>query len=194
MVITSVAAFATAYKYRLRWPLLLALLFLFHGIGSWHGYAGRGAYFAGINDEKTTALVALLCVVFGWWHEAKFEAGQLRRHLGFGSLYINVGLLYLNLSLWFLTLPRGGLAWVLLFTAACIGQIVAGARLKDSRFTGFGIVFLSIDLYTRFFEHFWDRWSAGSFFLIAGVAAMALGYVFERLARKSAAPGSGESE
>ena len=72
---------------------------------------------------------------------------------------------------------------MLLFTAAGIAQIVAGARLHDARLSGFGIVFLAIDLYTRFFEHFWDRLSAGLFFLLAGALAMLLGYLFERQAQ-----------
>ena len=78
------------------------------------------------------------------------------------------------------------LDWVLVFTLAGIAQIVAGARLHDARFTGFGIVFLAINLYTRFFEHFWDQLSAGAFFLIAGALAMLLGYAFERQSQVSA--------
>ena len=84
---------------------------------------------------------------------------------------------------WFLTLFGRPLDWVLIFTAAGIAQMVVGARLHDARFTGFGIVFLAIDLYTRFFEHFWDPQSAGTFFLVAGALAMLLGYAFERQAR-----------
>ena len=69
---------------------------------------------------------------------------------------------------------------MLVFTVACIAQIVAGARLKDSRFTGFGIVFLGINLYTRFYEYFWDELSRALFFSLAGLIALALAYVFEK--------------
>ena len=126
------------------------------------------------------AVIALAAIALGVSHERRLEIGPLRRCIGFGGLYLIFGLLYLNLSLWFLTLPHGPLDWVLAFTAACIAQIVAGARLRDTRFTGFGIVFLAIDLYTRYFEHFWDRLSAGTFFLLGGTLAMFLGYAFER--------------
>jgi uncharacterized membrane protein len=112
----------------------------------------------------------------------------LRRCAGFGGLYLIFGLLYLNLSLWFLTLFGKPLDWILAFTAAGIAQIVAGARLRDARFTGFGIVFLAIDLYTRYFEHFWDRLSLGVFFLLAGALAMAFGYLFERRAHAEGRP------
>ena len=71
---------------------------------------------------------------------------------------------------------------ILILGAGGIGGYY-GARLHDARFTGFGIVFLAIDLYTRFFEHFWDPQSAGTFFLVAGALALLLGYAFERQAR-----------
>lgn len=182
MLLTSALGAFTAYRYRLRWPLLLALLLFFHGLGAWHRYGGYGVYFADIQEPRIMAIVALAVIALGEWHERYLEQGPLRRCVGFGGLYLIFGLLYLNLSLWFLTLPKGTLEWVLLFTAATIGQIIAGARLHDSRFIGFGIVFLAINLYTRYFEHFWDRLSLGLFFLIGGAAAMALGYLFERWA------------
>lgn len=180
MLMTGALGASTAYRYHLRWPLLLALLLFFHGLGAWHAYGGHGAYFADIQDPKLMAVIALVAIMLGIWHERKLEIGPLRRCTGFGGLYLIFGLLYLNLSLWFLTLPRGPLDWVLIFAAAGIAQIVAGARLYDARFTGFGIVFLSINLYTRFFEHFWDRLSVGTFFLLGGALAMILGYAFER--------------
>ncbi|MCB1822037.1 MAG: hypothetical protein KDI73_10720 [Candidatus Competibacteraceae bacterium] len=180
LLLTSALAALTAYRYRLRWPLLLGLLLFFHGVGAWHAYGGRGAYFADIQDERLMAGIALVTIFLGVWHERRLENGLLRRYVGFGALYLIFGLLYLNLSLWFLTLFGKPLDWVLIFTGAGIAQIVVGARLHDARFTGFGIVFLAIDLYTRFFEHFWDRLSAGVFFLLAGALAMVFGFACER--------------
>lgn len=184
LFVVAAAALATAYRFRLRWPLLLGLLALFHAAGSQHAYGGSGAYFADIGDPRLMALIALGAVVIGVFHESRLEQGPLARHAGFGGLYLIFGLLYLDLSLWFLSLGRDPLMFALLFAAAAIGQIVAGSRLHDSRFTGFGIVFLGINLYTRCFEHFWDRVSAGTFFVLAGLAAMALGFVFERLSNR----------
>lgn len=186
MLLTAAGAFATAYRFGLRWPLFLGLLLVFHAVGSRHGYIGHGAYFLDIQDERIMALVALGACVFGVWHELVGEVGKLRRQVGFGHLYIIFGLLYFNLSLWILSLHGDALVWVLVFTAAGIAQIVAGAWLKDARFTGFGIVFLAIDLYTRLFEHFWDRLSAGLFMLIAGLIAVVFGVVSERRGTRAA--------
>lgn len=183
LLISSAIAILAAYRFRLRWPLLVGLLMFFHGVGSFSGYWGRGSYFLYIHDERVMAIVALCSALLGVWHERKPETGRLRHCLGFGHMYIIFGLLYLNLSLWFLSLQAfraDSLIWVLIFTGISIAQIVVGARLKDARFTGFGIVFLGIDLYTRMYEYFWDDMSKALFFCVAGSVALVLAYIFEK--------------
>ena len=184
LAITSAAAFYTAYRYGLRWPLLMGILLAFHAIGHMHFYGGRGNYFLAIADERLTLAISAAAIVFGMWHERVREGNLDGVHVGFGRIYIIVGLLYANMSMWFLTIPRGELAAILFFTAGGIAQLVLGARFHDGRFTGFGIVFLGINLYTRMFEGFWDEISKGTFLLIAGLIAMIVGYVFERRAQK----------
>lgn len=182
MLLTAAAGIATAYRYGLRWPLTLGILLVFHALGNWHGYAGHGAYWLGIRDERVTAAAGLLALGFGLWHEARWEGGE-GRWLGFGQLFVIFGLLYVNVCAWFLSLFPGGLSWVLVFSALGIAQLVAGARLRDPRFVGFAIVFLSIDVYTRFFERFWNSLSKGEFFLIAGIVAVVAGGLMELKAR-----------
>lgn len=184
MTITAAAALYTAYRFGLRWPLLLGVLLLIHALGYAHWYGGRGSYFMGIADERVTLAAALACVMFGWWHEGSLEERLESRRVGFGRIYIVVGLLYANMSLWFMTLPRGELVPVLLFATAGVVQLVIGARLHDGRFTGFGVVFLSLNLYTRLFETFWDDASRGMLLLCLGAAAMVAGYAMERRARR----------
>ncbi len=179
MLLTSALGLFTAYRYHLRWPLLLALLLFFHGLGVWHAYGGYGSYFITIHDERIMAMVALLAIILGCWHERYLENKLLWRYNSFGSLYLILGLLYLNLSLWFLTLFNKPLGWILIFTATSITQIVIGAWLHDSRFTGFGIVFLAINLYTRYFEHFWNQLSLGGFLCIGGMMMLVLGFFCE---------------
>lgn len=182
MLVVGAAALATAYRFGLRWPLLVGILMLFHAIGNAHSYGGRGSYFMGIADERLTLVIASISILLGLWHERQFEPDNSRR-MGFGHVYIVFGLLYLNLSLWFLSLPRGEMLATLAFAAIGIAQLVAGARLHDGRFVGFAIVFLSINLYTRLFESFWNEISKGAFLLLAGSIALLLGIAFERRAR-----------
>jgi uncharacterized membrane protein len=190
MALTAALGTLLAYRFGLRWPLLLALLLAFHAAGTWHAYVGHGGYFFNIQEPMWMAPLALAVAVLGFWHERVLEARRLARCTGFGHLYLILGLLYLNLSLWLLSLglgvPRGEtVAAVVVFSVACVAQIVAGARCHDGRITGFGIVFLSINLYTRFFEHFWDRMALGTSLLLAGAAAMVLGALIERGRKRS---------
>ena len=191
-VIAALSA-ATAYRHHLRWPLLLALLFAFQACAS-GGYMGAGAYFADLYNPRLVALAGAACAAFGLWHQhAETRVLRLRRYAGFGRLYVIAGLIYFDCALWFQSLGiYGGYAawaWVLVFTAACLLQIVLGARLSDGKPVGFGVVFLSIDLYTQFFDRFQDRLSTGWFLLIGGAAGMLLGWLFERQsAGKASAP------
>lgn len=184
MVLTAGAAILTAYQHGLRWPLALGVLCLFHALGNRHGYWGSGSYFLNIQDEWLMLLAASASVALGVWHERVCEASDASKELGFGHLYVIFGLLYANLSLWILSL--GGQHGILigLFALACVFQLVLGARLHDGRFTGFGIVFLSINIYTRMFEHCWDDTSKGLFFLACGLPAVIAGIVFEARAKR----------
>ncbi|MGB7302680.1 MAG: hypothetical protein WBD13_00265 [Burkholderiaceae bacterium] len=184
MCLTAVGAIITAYRFSLRWPLLIAVLLIFHAVGNKHGYMGGGGYFLAIRDEWLMLAAASVAIVLGYFHERFYETRADHRHIGFGHIYLIIGLLYANLSLWFLSIPGRELMPVLLFAAAGVVQLVVGARLHDSRFTGFGIVFLAINLYTRMFEGFWDDLSKGIFFLVAGVIALVIGALFEARAKK----------
>lgn len=178
MLVIAIVAFFTAYRYSLRWPLVLAVLLLFHALGNMHSYGGSGRYYLGVRGEGLTFIVALITMMFGLWHEytQEKEEGNL---VGFGKIYIIIGLLYTNLSLWILSIRDADLLFVILFSAFCVAQLIAGARLHDGRFIGFGIVFLSINMYTRLFEGFWHVIPKGNFFLLSGLIALVIGVALE---------------
>jgi len=184
LLVTALLSAFTAYRYRLRWPLLLGLLCAFHGLGAWGRYVGHGGYFFDIQDPRSMAVIAALAAALGLGHQLA-EERQLRRFCGFGRLYVIFGLIYLNCSLWFLSLDdlgRDPRLWTWLFTLTAIGQLVVGARFKHPSFTGFAVVFLGIDLYTRFYEYSWDRLGVATFFAVAGLIGLLLGWSFERMA------------
>jgi hypothetical protein len=52
MFLVAGAAFFTAYRFGLRWPLILGVLLAFHALGNMHRYGGHGSYFMGIQDER----------------------------------------------------------------------------------------------------------------------------------------------
>ncbi|MEN3929548.1 hypothetical protein WJT86_00565 [Microvirga sp. W0021] len=201
MFVIAFSAALTAYVYKLRWPLFLSILLVFQAVGASGWYGGRGSYYFDIAHPPSMALTAFIVILIGLYHRRQ-EDRVFDRFSGFGRIMIILGLVYLNCSLWFLSLGwydnthllsddndetiralRYVLRffWLMIFTGAAIGQLIVGAYLKDRIFTGFGIVFLSINLYTQFFERCWDKLSAASFFMIVGASGLLLGYLFERL-------------
>lgn len=100
------------------------------------------------------------------------------------------GLLYFFIALWILSIggyddymnkssrrfklsERTRIAlWSLLFAAAAAGSVVHGLRLDDSTTKGFGLTFLGINLYTKFFQICW-KWPKSLFFaILAGSFAL----------------------
>jgi uncharacterized membrane protein len=186
LLLTAVTSLGIAYRYALRWPLLLGLLSIFHGLGSGSAYAGSGDYVADIANPPLMAVIAFVVAVFGALH-LRAEDGRLARYSGFGRLYLILGLLYGNASLWSQSIE--GFAdnqarWPVLFAIACVVEIVLGARLKDGRLSGFGIVFVSICLYTCFFETAWNKLGSGLFLFLGGLLGLLLGLAFEWWGRR----------
>jgi len=98
----------------------------------------------------------------------------------------SLGLVYLDLSLLILSIDGPSTAaWVLLFTAATLGEILAGAMLRNPLLLGFGVTFLCIDGFTRFYETFWNSWEKATFFLAIGLLTFGCGAACE-LALRSA--------
>ena len=180
--ITLATAFLLAYGFRNGFLLVLAVLGLFHWLGSWESMVGRGAYAISIQDPRAMSLAAAGAVLAGI---------LMRRELlpaprGFDTVWLSVGLLYLNLSLLILTVEGPGpfLAWILVAVAAAVVQVVLGAVEKSAVLVGFGVTALGLQLFTRYFESCWDRTDQGLFFLLGGAMLLAFGVACEALARR----------
>jgi hypothetical protein len=172
--------FALAYRFRNIFLLVVAVLGFFHWVGSWNAMAGRSTYSLAVQDPRAMALVALLVAAVGVAHERYWQEATLR----FYRVYQALGLLYLNLSLLILGIGAfqegGRLPWIALGIAAALSQIVAGARLQSGLFTGFGVTFAVLQLYTRYCELFWARLDAAAFFLAGGAVLFGAGVLLER--------------
>ena len=67
------------------------------------------------------------------------------------------------------------LHWSLLFGIIAGASIYHGIKMDDGMTRGFGITFLFINLYTRFFEYFWDGMHKAIFFGLLAISFWALG-------------------
>jgi uncharacterized membrane protein len=170
-------ALVIAYRERNGFLLILAVLGIFHWVGSWSGMLGRSSYEFEVQEPRIMAPVAACVFIFGLR-----QNGPGR----FPIVYQTIALIYFNLSLLILSIyPRSTvLPYILVFSAAALAQIVLGARLKSALVMGFGVTALAVDLFTRFFERMWDRVSQGMFFLAGGLLLMAFGALVERAYRR----------
>jgi hypothetical protein len=71
--------------------------------------------------------------------------------------------------------------WGILFALAAIAAIVYGLKRDDYTSRAFGVTFLFINLYTKYFEYFWDATHKAVFFLILAVSFWMLGSRAEKI-------------
>jgi hypothetical protein len=175
-------------------PSKLVWVFSLLSIGSWMGtetgyMSGWGAYYLGMNYPLRFVLFGIALtgssLIFKGWRS---------RHQFLGPTRV-MGLLYLFIALWIMSIfgNYGDIHrwqrvsqvelfhWSLLFGFAAAVAIFHGIKEDDSMTRGFGITFLFINLYTRFFEYFWDNVHKALFFAILAVSFWYLGSRAERI-------------
>jgi hypothetical protein len=197
-------ALGLALKSKLIW--IFAILSLGSWFGTETGYvSGWGAYYLGMNYPLRFVLFGL--VLTG----ASFGFGNIRPLADFRHSTYVLGLLYLFIALWILSIfgNYGDLHhwhrarqielmhWGLLFALAAIAAIVYGLKQDDYTSRAFGVTFLFINLYTKYFEFFWDATHKAIFFLIIAASFWLIGrhaekiWNLEFLKRDSSAPRAG---
>jgi hypothetical protein len=71
--------------------------------------------------------------------------------------------------------------WVACFSVQCIATLLLGLKLKDNMVRDMGVVFILLDLYTRYFEYLWDHTNKGLFFTILALSFWWLGKWLEKI-------------
>ena len=175
-------------------PSKLVWIFSLLSVGSWIGaetgyMSGWGAYYLGMNYPLRFVLFGVVLTVasfaFEKWHIRKDFLRPTRA----------MGLLYLFVALWIMSIfgNYGDMNewqkvkqielfhWSLLFGLAAIASIYHGIKEDDGMTRGFGITFLFINLYTRFFEYFWNNTHKAIFFALLAVSFWYLGSRAEKI-------------
>jgi hypothetical protein len=166
----------------------LIWVFALASLGGWMGtetgyMSGWGAYYLGMNYP-------LRFVLFGGLLTAcalSLEAHAIGQRFFRSTLVM--GLLYLFIALWIMSifgnygdLPSWGRVkqielfhWSILFGAAAGWAIYHGLRYDNDITKGFGLTFLGINLYTRFFELFWNSLHKAVFFALLAASFWYIG-------------------
>ncbi|MDB5125095.1 MAG: hypothetical protein JWP94_3224 [Mucilaginibacter sp.] len=179
-----------AYRMDSRLIWLFALVSLGSWFGTETGYQTRWSYyFLGLNYPLRFVLFSGLLVIFCLILKNKKWFGH------FWELTYVVGLLYLFMSLWLLSIfgNFGSLDhwwhvkqislfyWGVISAAVATLFLLIGLKTKDVIAREFGITFLLIFIYTKYFEYFWDHTNKTLFFAILGASFWLIGRKAERI-------------
>jgi len=178
----------------IRLSSVLIWLFALFSFGAWvlsqsTDLAGSSGYFLGMNLMLRFVLVGLLVLALSLGVGKKPQFMHLKEPTRF------VGLLYLFIALWLLSIFGNYedlaawskirqvelLHWSVIAGIACITTIYIGIKSDDTLCRGFGITFLLINLYTRFFEYFWESFHKTLFFAVLAMSFWLIGSQAERL-------------
>lgn len=179
---------ATIFKSRLIW--IFTLISLGAWFGTETGYLSRGnLYFLGMNYP-----LRFVCFGFVLTAAAFMFKKNERLSFFFQVTYIS-GMVYLFISLWLLSVfgNFGTLDdwygvrqislfyWALISAAVCGVSIFVGLKYRDDIAREFGITFLFLNLYTRYFEYFWDSWHKALFFCVLAASFWFIGRRAEKI-------------
>jgi len=172
----------------------LIWLFSLLSLGSWLGaetgyLSGWGAYYLGMNYPLRFTLFGALLTA------AAFAIEQTDRFKFFFRSTLVMGLLYLFISLWIMSIfgNYGDMdtwyrvkqielfGWALLFGLVACAAIYHGLRYDNAITKGFGLTFLFLNLYTRYFEYFWNMTHKAIFFGLLGISFWILGRQAEKI-------------
>ncbi|MEO8887436.1 MAG: DUF2157 domain-containing protein [Mucilaginibacter sp.] len=180
----------------LAWRMDSRLIWLFAlvSLGSWFGtetgYQTRWSdYFLGMNYPLRFVLFGIVLVSAG------FILRGRKWFVFFWEQTYVVGLLYLFLSLWLLSIfgNYGNVDkwwqikqislfyWGIISAVVAGGCMVYGLKTNDTIAREFGITFLIIFLYTKYFEYFWDHTSKTLFFAILAASFWLIGRKAEKI-------------
>lgn len=180
----------------LAWRMESQLIWLFSlvSLGSWFGtetgYQTHWSdYFLGMNYPLRFVLFGIVLVT------ACYILRKRKWFALFDDLTYVVGLLYLFMSLWLLSIfgNYGNIDnwwqikqislfyWGIISAAVAAAFLFYGLKSKDDIAREFGITFLIIFIYTKYFEYFWDHTNKTVFFAILAVSFWIIGRKAEKI-------------
>lgn len=175
-------------------PSKLIWIFSLLSLGSWFGaetgyMSGWGAYYLGMNFPLRFVLFGGVLIGVSLLFKRQTRFSDFAH-----STYV-MGLLYLFIALWIISIFGNYgdlnswynvkqyelLHWGILFAFVAIIAIIYGLKHDDATSRGFGITFLFLNLYTKYFEFFWVGMHKAIFFIILAASFWWIGRHAEKL-------------
>ncbi|NLE04313.1 MAG: DUF2157 domain-containing protein [Crenarchaeota archaeon] len=175
-------------------PSNLVWVFSMLSLGTWFGavtgyVSGWGAYFIGMNFPLRFVFMGLALIVlsFTLFKMDRFKVVQKSTYV-FGLLYFFIALWFLSIfgnygdvDKWMKVSQLSLIGWGFLFGFFAFVAILFGLKYDDHTSRSFGITFLFINLYTKFFEYFWDHIHKALFFMILAFTFWLIGKNAEKI-------------
>lgn len=177
---------------RLIWVFTLAAFGIWFATETAY-HSNWGFRFWGMNYALRFTLFGSLLTAF-----ALFWQPRIKSIRPFQQLTYVIGLTYLMVALWLLSI-FGNYSdldlwsqvrqwhifyWGLLSSAVSLALAWYGLKKHDNIAREFGILFLIINIYTRFFEYLWDNINRAVFFLLLAASFWYIGRWAERIWRR----------
>lgn len=175
------------FRSGLLWFLFLSFLGIYFGAET--GYrSGWKCYWFGMNYPLRFVIFGSVLIA------AIFLIRPILAQRNLYKVTQVMGLLYLFMALWMLSIFGNYdpdlwtkasqidlLCWCILFGIVALGAIGIGLWKDNNIWRGFGITFLVINLYTRFFEYYWNSMNKIIFFFLAGLGFWLIGHYSEKI-------------
>lgn len=172
----------------INWYLAIAALALWFGTETAYWSSGDDL-FIGMNYPMRYVLFGILLLGLSKlfqhfrWPE-KFVISTY--FVGLIALFFSFWLLsifgnYADLSAWSEVAQHTFIFWAIVLAVFAVGAIWYGLRQHDRMTRDVGILFLLLNIYTRYFEYFWDSLHKVLFFIILAISFWLIGRKAEHL-------------
>lgn len=180
----------------LGWRMQSRLIWLFAliSLGSWFGtetgYQTHWTdYFLGMNYPLRFVLFGVVLIVacallknrkwFGYFWEQTYVVGLLYLFMSLWllSIFGNLG----NLDVWYQIKQITLYYWGIISICVAAVFLFYGLKSKDDISREFGITFLIIYIYTKYFEYFWENTNKTVFFAILATSFWLIGRKAEKI-------------
>ncbi len=184
-------ALATVMRSRALW--ILSLIIAIGWFGSWTTWLEQKGLFLGMNYP-------VRYTVFGFFILGIYFLHRRIPLFAFAERFTYIGALTLifcgfwgmsifgnfaSLAEWQQVPQSHVLVYAIAFGLASAVSFYLGVKYDDDLARDFAILFLIINLYTRYFEYFWDTMNKGIFFLILAITFGLVGWWLERRSKKA---------
>ncbi|MGF1776228.1 hypothetical protein [Vibrio nomapromontoriensis] len=177
-------------------PSLIVWLCALLSLGCWFGFethqASELGYFIGLNFPLRFVLFGVLLITSSSWVLRRWKSKEdfviTTRAVGMSVFFVSMWLMsvfgnHADWSVWSEVTQFSLVHWSLLLLVASIASVYHGIKYDDELTRGFGLIFIFINLYTRFIEYFWEGTHKAVFFAVLAISFWFFGTRAEKIYR-----------